>query len=79
MLWPSESVIYAPGRRPVTESTTWPGSLSWEQTERLGHAETDLKLTDASSSAMFVKLQCCVPLNPPECGEGVWDVMGQLL
>lgn len=79
MLWPSASVIYALGRRPVTESTAWPRSLSWEQTKCLSHAESDLRLTDASSSAVFVRLRCRVPLNPPECGEGVWDVMGQLL
>lgn len=79
MLWPSVSVIYALGRRPVTESAAWPQSLVWEQTECLSHAESDLKLTDASSGAEFVRLRCRVPLNPPERGEGVQDVMGQLL
>lgn len=79
MLWPSASVIYALARRPVTGSTAWPRSLCWEQTERLNHAESNLKLTDASSSAVLLRLQCCVPLNPLKHGEGVWDAMGQLL
>lgn len=67
----------------------WAGGLSLRA--QLGHdpsagsrpsvsaMPSDLKLTDASFSAVFVRLQCCVPLNPPECGEGVQDVMGQLL
>lgn len=79
MLWPSASVIYALARRSVTGSTAWPRSLSWEQTECLGHAESNLKLTDASSSPVFLRLQCCVPLNPLKHGKGVWDAMGQLL
>lgn len=79
MLWPLASVICALGRRPVTESTAWPRSLCWEQTERLSRAEPDLRLTDASSSTVFVSLQCRAPLKPPEHREGVQDVMGQLL
>lgn len=42
-------------------------------------AECNLKLTNASSSAVLLRLQCCVPLNPLKHGEGVWDAMGQLL